>query len=319
MAQQTHTYGAIGDVDGEEENNSGRRRSSVSLSKDEIGRALGRVSLTDISTRDVDADVDADADAKGIHGGVLYKLMSKVMSLVNILEFLPPILPAIFSHNLDLAVTIAFGIAIMNMVLEFIWYKLGGSRIAIRVMSTSFAISYGAMFFLTHYDSGGVDVDPSRRDLYMRTWFDAITYGGIFVCLSVASMFGQSFVRDVLADTMEEAQLTHPIIQHITKRMTALWIFAFFGMAMVGLVGAIRGTGDSDDDDDDRPPPSDLFVFAFQNSGFLGYVFLGIAVTGQVLYPKHLRNTLDEKMEFYKDEIDQWNLDHPDTELPVGM
>ena len=85
MAQQPHAYGAIvGDVDGKEENNNGRHsRSSVSLSKDETGRALGRVSLTDISsTREVDVDADADADAKDSirHGGVLYKLMSKVMS-----------------------------------------------------------------------------------------------------------------------------------------------------------------------------------------------------------------------------------------------
>jgi len=264
-------YGTIPSEDG--------RRSSISApSRDELGKALGRVSLTEITPLQVDIPQPSAA----------YGIMAKIMSAMAIVSFVPLFLPMFFPDDMDLAVKVAFGLSLLNMGLEYYWYTLGGSKIAFRVLSSTFSASYGTIFVLTR---DGV-LDPAQQDGVLGRWFDAINNGLIFVCLAVASFLGQSFVTDTMSDVMDEDVLTYPIIAHVAKRMTQLWMTVFFLLFFVGVIG---------------------------DPGFLSTLCLGLGFAAQVLYTKHLANTIDQKMDLYKDEIDEWNKDHPDTELPMGM
>jgi len=257
----------------------GRRRSSISApSRDELRKALSRVSLTDITPLQVNITQPSAA----------YDIMAKIMSVMAIVSFVPLFLPMFFPDDMDLGVKVAFGLSLLNMGLEYYWYTLGGSKIAFRVLSSTFSVTYGTIFVLTR---DGV-LDPALQDAMLGRWFGAVFNGLTFVCLAVASILGHSFVTDAMSDMMDEDVLTYPIIAHSARRMTQLWMTIFFLLFFIGVIG---------------------------DPDLLSTLCLGLGFAGNFLYPKHLSNTIDQKMDLYKDEIEQWNKDHPDTELPMGM
>jgi len=238
-----------------------------------------------------------------------YHFMSRLMHWMSLLGvgYDPLFLPSVFTDNADEVVTLSFLLALANMAIEYYWFTLGGSKVAIRVLSTSLAIAYGSVFCITRE---GV-LDPEFRDLLLGNWLQPVSNTVLTVCLGLALAGGHSFVDDHLADTVTEEQMSHPITKHYSKTMASIWMTAFSVMSATGLIG-MAGTLFMSDLSED-------FVEFFLNPGYLANLALIFGFVGQLLYRNYLTATIDQKLEFYKDDIDRWNRDHPNVDAPFGI
>jgi len=312
------SYGAVVAAVAEEDNDGGfgggRRSSGKSLSSERIGRALKRCSLTELPITTNDEDI---TNATGT--SFLYHVLSKLMPMMNIVGYLPLVLPALMPDNLELATKIAFGLSVMTMVIQYMWYRVGGSKVPIRILSITFVCSYGIIVFVCN------NIIESDL-LYKTSWYNTIIYGIICSLLWVATYaLHRPFVADFMIDTIDDDAdiiLSFPIIRHMIYRITLIWIIAFFSMFVVGLIGALLfdTTTSSSSNVDDNNNNDLLFKFLLEPpSSMLSNICLGLAFVVQILYPIYLFHTIEKKCMYYHDEIQQWKSEHSDIELPYGL
>eukprot|EP00580_Thalassiosira_gravida_P007245 CAMPEP_0201644786 /NCGR_PEP_ID=MMETSP0493-20130528/30893_1 /ASSEMBLY_ACC=CAM_ASM_000838 /TAXON_ID=420259 /ORGANISM="Thalassiosira gravida, Strain GMp14c1" /LENGTH=147 /DNA_ID=CAMNT_0048119581 /DNA_START=56 /DNA_END=499 /DNA_ORIENTATION=- len=134
--------------------------------------------------------------------------------------------------------------------------------------------------------------------------------GGLVLGIIVAWMLGYPLIKNhMVADSVDDEGIDHPILKHFIRRLTAMWIGVFSIMALIALVPAVINLQEG-------VVVSDTVEIVCVVLEFIALA-LGLLIS-HWLYPAYFDKHQDEIAAKYKEEIDMWNKEHPDHELLIG-
>lgn len=156
--------------------------------------------------------------------------------LVRATGWLPLVL-TLAADGALLAYSAAFVAAWANVFcFSFAWYDRGRTYSWPKTLDLAFIVVTGVFTMLAWYlpDDG-----VARVHIMVYGFSDAMVCGGLVIGVGVAWALGYPFVRSHVADSVDEEGLSHPVLKHFVRRLTAMWLVVFSLMALVTLVPAI--------------------------------------------------------------------------------
>mmetsp|Transcript_17805 Transcript_17805/g.38519 ORF Transcript_17805/g.38519 Transcript_17805/m.38519 type:complete len:287 (+) Transcript_17805:55-915(+) len=191
-----------------------------------------------------------------------------------------------------LAYTAAFVAAWFNVLcISLIWYEMGKTYSWPKTLDIIFIVINGILTFLTW-------TIPDNMTT-INSFSNTMICGGIVIGINVAWALGYPFIKSHVADSVDEEGISHPILKHMIRRLTDMWILTFSLMALISLIPPIISIQDGS-----SGTVNTICLMVM-------YVVLALALCiSYWLYPAYFVKHKDEIADLYLEEIQAWNKEH---------
>ena len=225
--------------------------------------------------------------------------LSRVTGLFFAILGFAPLIVGFLISDFRIASTVALSLALFNFTISYFSYRAGRTRTWPKVLDCIFLSLFAVLTALTW-------ADQKRDDVY-KYWSSVIINGGMILGMVISWLCGHPFVTDYMQDSLDidKEGLSHPMVRHHIKIMTSIWLIIFVLMEASCLVGAIRSLY--------PPEPSQDFVQAFSQPGYIQFIILGFGSVFNIVYKKYNQRpqAKTDVANKYDKEIQEWMMLHP--------
>ena len=212
-----------------------------------------------------------------------------LFSLMQFLGWVPLILLFTIGDT-QLAFTIAFGVVCLNLALSLVYHKMGKTRSWPRILDIIFFCLFGSLTIMVW----ALPEDVGTIKIYT----DVIIFGGMSLGMLLTKIIGKPFIKSFIEDEYDDVSISHPLVQHIIKRLTVLGIVAFGLMGLISLIPALNGEGNI---------ICLVIVYA---------ILVSFLLTAWFWYPAYAEKHAEEICtKYYPEETEEWEKAHPDHEF----
>ena len=226
--------------------------------------------------------------------------LRRILGLFLSLMGFVPLVCAFVISDFRIGCLVALAGALLNFGISFWSYRSGRTKTWPKVLDCIFLGLFGVLTVLTWTDQS--------RDYVYKYWSGLIINTGLVAGVITSWLFGRPFVADYMIDTipdMDEVGLTNPVARHHVRIMTGSWLLIFILMEVALLTGAVWSLF--------MPEPSQSFVLAFSQPGYVNLIVLGLGMIFNIGYSKYNRRE-DVKLRLrkaYEKDIKEWASQNP--------